>query len=285
MTYDLAIGDRLHSSWSLRGWLMFAKFDIPVKVHQARMYTDEFGKLLEVFKPSRTVPALRTKDAVIWDTLAMAETLAESHQGLWPADPAARAYARSVTAEMHSGFGALRDHCPMNLRAAFAQCGPSDAVLADIKRIETLWSDGVERFGGPWIAGEYSLADVFYAPVAMRIAGYGLSVSAAAEAYVKAHLADLSLRQWRAMGFAENWVQSVYDREYPVVDWPGPAVLAAAATERQDAENETCPYSGKPVTDFLEIDGRVFGFCNAFCRDKTVADALAWPKFKAIYEN
>lgn len=286
MTYELAIGDRLNSSWSLRGWLMFAKFGIPVKLRTVRMYSDAFKEMLVDFAPSTTVPALKVNgDFVVWESLALAEFLAERHDGLWPTDPAARAFARGMVGEMHSGFLALRDHCPMNLRVAYADCAAPEAVLKDVARIEHLWSEARQRFGqaGPWLLGDYSLADVFFAPVVGRIAGYGLPVGDGAQAYLQTCLSDDTFRQWRAMGFAENYEQEVYRRAYPQVAWPGPETLTAQESAGAASRNAHCPYSGKEVTDFLSIEGKVFGFCNPFCRDKTLADPMAWPKFRALY--
>jgi glutathione S-transferase len=287
LTYDLAIGDRAYSSWSLRGWLLFDAFGLPVRVQHARLYTDDLPRLLEGFFPARTVPVMRTAEGtVVAESLAIAEELASRHPeaGLWPKDPAARAVARMLAAEMHAGFTALRSHCPMNLRISYTGCNPTDAVLADLARLETIWSWALRETGaqGPWLCGAYSAADVFFAPVAGRIAGYNLPVGAEAAACVAAHLAHPSFRRWRAMGFADGADQEFYRRDYPRRPWPGPAPLAARAVDSGPAVNAACPYSGKPVTHFLETGGRIYGFCNAFCRDKTVADPEAWPKFVAL---
>ena len=287
MTYDLAIGDRAYSSWSLRGWLLFDAFGLPVRVQRARLYTDDLPRLLEGFFPARTVPVMRTAEGtVVAESLAIAEELASRHPeaGLWPKDPAARAVARMLAAEMHAGFTALRSHCPMNLRISYTGCDPTDAVLADLARLETIWSWARRETGaqGPWLCGAYSAADAFFAPVAGRIAGYNLPVGAEAAACVAAHLAHPSFRRWRAMGFADGADQEFYRRDYPRRPWPGPAPLAARAVDSGPAVNAVCPYSGKPVTHFLETGGRIYGFCNAFCRDKTVADPEAWPKFVAL---
>ena len=287
MTYDLAIGDRAYSSWSLRGWLLFDAFGLPVRVQRARLYTDDLPRLLEGFFPARTVPVMRTAEGtVVAESLAIAEELASRHPeaGLWPKDPAARAVARMLAAEMHAGFTALRSHCPMNLRISYTGCDPTDAVLADLARLETIWSWARRETGaqGPWLCGAYSAADAFFAPVAGRIAGYNLPVGAEAAACVAAHLAHPSFRRWRAMGFADGADQAFYRRDYPRQPWPGPAPLAARAVDSGPAVNALCPYSGKPVTHFLETGGRIYGFCNAFCRDKTVADPEAWPKFVAL---
>jgi glutathione S-transferase len=286
MTYRLAIGDRTYSSWSLRGWLLFEAFGIPVTVETGVLYSDDFARLLARFAPARQVPALRLPDGeVIGETVAIAETLAERHPGAghWPADPAARAMARYMMAEMHAGFRDLRGDCPMNLAKSYRDSLPRADVLADLARIEAIWARAQQRFGraGPWLFGTYSAADAFFAPVAARIAGYNLPVGPDAAAYVAAHLADPSFRRWRAMGRAKDAEQPSYRMPYAERPWPGPAPLRAAAADGPSV-NATCPYSGDPVTHFLRLDGRVWGFCNAFCRDKTLADPEAWPKFMAM---
>lgn len=289
MTYDLVIGDRAYSSWSLRGWLLFDAFDIPVKTQSARLYTDELPTLLKQFFPGKTAPTMRTPDGVVVpETIAIAEELASRHPdaGIWPATAKNRAIARVLAAEMHAGFGALRNYCPMNLRVSYTDCAPPADVLADLARLETIWGWAWAECGdGPWLCGSYSAADVFFAPVAARIATYNLPVSDRALAYVQAHLAHPSFRKWRAMGMVDGADQDYYRRDYPLRAWPGPVPLAAKAVGGTDAENAACPYSGKLVTHVLELDGRRFGFCNAFCRDKTVADPQAWPAFMAIYHS
>lgn len=288
MTYDLAIGDRTYSSWSLRGWLFFEKFGIPVKVHTARLYSDEVKALLEGFAPARLVPVIRTPEGeVVGESIAILETLAERHPeaGHWPADPAARAMARYLVAEMHAGFRDLRGDCPMNLAKSFSGRPVSDAVRADLDRLQEIWARARSRFGadGPWLFGRYSGADAFFAPVAARIATYDLPVGPEAKAYVAAHLADPSFRRWRAMGLAENFEQPFYIPYYGKVErpWPGPAPKTATIAEGP-SENAACPYSGKPVRHFLKMDGRIWGFCNAFCRDKTRHDPEAFPAFTTM---
>jgi glutathione S-transferase len=287
MTYDLAIGDRAYSSWSLRGWLLFDAFGLPVKVHAARLYTDELPALLASFPPARTVPVMRTPEgSVVPESLAIAEELASRHPeaGFWPAAPQARATARALAAEMHAGFTALRSHCPMNLRVSYQDCAPPPEVLADLARLEALWLWARATTGSrtPWLCGEYSAADAFFAPVAARIAGYNLPVGPDAMVYVNAHLSHPSFRRWRAMGLVDGADQAFYRRDWPRRDWPGPRPLAARPVEGTAAENAACPYSGRPVTHVLELATRRFGFCNAFCRDKTAADPEAWPKFMAL---
>jgi glutathione S-transferase len=290
MTYDLVIGDRAYSSWSLRGWLLFDAFGIPVRTDRARLYTDELPTLLRDYFPAKTAPTMRTPDgSVVPETIAIAEELATRHPdaGLWPSDPHARATARVLAAEMHAGFTALRGQCPMNLRVSYTDCQPTDEVLSDLARLEILWSWARETTGSttPWLCGAYSAADAFFAPVAARVATYNLPVGVQAMLYVNAHLAHSSFRRWRAMGMVDGADQDFYRRDYPRRDWPGPVRLPARAAEGSAAENTTCPYSGKPVTHALELYGRRFGFCNAFCRDKTVADPEAWLEFMALYQS
>ena len=285
--YDLVIGDRGYSSWSLRGWLLFEAFGIPYRLHTARLYTDELPTLLQQFHPARTAPTIRTPDGIVMpESLAIAEELASRHPqaGIWP-EGKARAVARVLASEMHAGFTALRSHCPMNLRVSYTDCAPPQAVLDDLQRLETVWNWAWDQTGSStWLCGAYSAADVFFAPVATRIATYNLPVSDRAMAYVQAHLAHPSFRKWRAMGLVDGADQEFYRRDYPTRAWPGPVPLPATAVDGIDGVlNSACPYSGKPVTHALALaDGRRFGFCNAFCRDKTVADPEAWPAFMAI---
>ncbi|MDF1802948.1 glutathione S-transferase [Thalassovita sp.] len=286
MSYELFIGDRTFSSWSLRGWLMFEQFGLPVTTHLVGLYDGTMKEDLADLAPARLVPAMRTPEGiVVGETLAMAETLAERHPeaNMWPTDPAARALARWLAAEMHAGFGALRGDCPMQLLHQY-ELTPSADVLVDLERLQELWSLARSQFGstGPWLFGRYSLADVFFAPVAARIAGYGLPVSPLVHAYVETTLADPAFRRWRAMGLTKSYDPVPYAMDLPTRAWPGPAPLPARPIDSGTPENDTCPYSGKEITHLAEINHRIFGFCNSFCRDKTVADAIAWPKFAAL---
>lgn len=225
MTYDLFIADRAFSSWSLRGWLMLEKFGLPYQTHMVGLYTGTMAEDLADLAPARLVPVLRdAQGIVVGDSLAMAETLAERHPdaGLWPDDPAARALARWIVAEMHSGFGALRSDCPMQLLGQIKGFSPSQAVLSDLSRIEELWRVSRERHGasGPWLFGRYSLADVFYTPVAARIAGYNLPVSDDAQAYIATSLSDPAFEAWRKDAVQISYDQIPYDTGLPRGKWP-----------------------------------------------------------------
>jgi len=175
----------------------------------------------------------------------------------------------------------------MNLRCAYTGFEPGDAVLKDLKRAALLWETAIDRANarGPWLFGTYSIADAFFAPFAARIASYDLPVTGRARAYVDSHLADPAFRRWRAMGLAQNYRQKVYDIDLPETKWRGPPPIGATSTHRTDAENGTCPYSGDPASYYLDIDGRIFGFCNPFCRDKTLHDPAAWPAFMNLYKK
>ncbi|CUH72102.1 Glutathione S-transferase YfcF [Thalassovita autumnalis] len=287
MSYELFIGDRTFSSWSLRGWLMLEKFDLPFQTTTLSLYDGSFRSALAPLAPARLVPVVRCADGtVIGETLAIAEELNQRHPEaqMWPADPAARTFARWISAEMHAGFMALRSECPMQLIHQYQDFPVNDAVAADLARVEDLWTRARQQFGaeGPWLFGRYSLADAFYAPVAARIAGHGLPVGQIAADYVATTLADPSFRRWRALGLTRSYDPVPYANDHATTVWPGPARLPAVAVDGKTPVNAACPYSGRPSTHCLELDGVVYGFCNATCRDKTVADAEAWPKFTAL---
>lgn len=287
MTYDLYIGDYAYSSWSLRGWLLVHRFGLDARDILVPFVEQNVAEQMSNLGTARTVPTLVTSDgAVISESAAIAEELAQRHPeaGIWPKDPKARAVARTLLAEMASGFSALRGDCPMSLRVCYSDCSPRTEVLADLARLEAIWAHARKHriSEGPWLLGDYSAADAFFAPVAGRIAGYSLPVGSEAGAYVAAHLADPAFRQWRAMGLVHGPDLPWYRKDFPTAVWPGPKPRAAKAVETGTPENALCPYSSQPATHFLELDGRIFGFCNAFCRDKTVADPEAWPKFVAL---
>lgn len=290
MTNKLYIGDPTYSSWSLRGWLLFEKFGLARETVWVDFHEGTVADQLAEIAPARTVPALQTEEgAVLGESLAIAEELASRYPsaGIWPDTPKERATARALAAEMHAGFSALRSACPMNLRRPYEGFDPSDEVMADLGRIELIWNRAREDREGdtPWLCGDYSAADAFYAPVAARIATYGLPVSETATDYVAAHLADPGFRRWRAMGFAKGQTLARYAMDLAERPWPGPTPLEANAVDSGPSVNHQCPYSGRPVTHFMEAGGKIWGFCSAFCRDKTVPDPLAWDKFAALYES
>lgn len=225
MTYDLYIGDRMFSSWSLRGWLMLDHFGLPYRTHMMGLYSGTFAQDMAPLAPARLVPALRTPEGhVIGESMAIAETLAERHPdaGLWPNDPAHRMRARWICAEMAAGFGELRSACPMQLAHINSGFAASDAVTADLARIETLWRGAWEIAGsdGGWLFGDYCLADVFYAPVAARIIGYDLAVSEQAKAYCMRTLSDPGFQKWRQAATQVTYASFPYQTYPPLAAWP-----------------------------------------------------------------
>lgn len=207
--YQLYIANKNYSSWSLRPWLLLSVLDIPF---DERMVPFAQGngaswQAFRAFSPNGKVPCLHDGAAVVWDSLAIAEYLAERHPDVWPSDPEARAWARCVAAEMHSGFAALRRHCGMNcgLRIRLAEDMPA-SLAADITRIDELWSEGLRRFGGPFLAGpRFTAVDAFFAPVVFRCQTYELSLGDMAGAYGRRVLALPAMRRWYADALQETW--------------------------------------------------------------------------------
>ena len=204
--YRILTGDKAYSSWSLRGWLLLAAFDLPFEDRPVRMYDPAFDDMKAANAPARTVPQIEwDEDGVthrIWDTLAIAETLAERHPqaGIWPADPWPRAIARTLAAEMHSGFAALRNAYPMNIHRDPAPLkAPLDGVAGDVTRLGELWRWALAGTGGPWLGGpQFSAADAFYAPVALRLHEYALSAPGT-DGYAERLLEHPALVHWILM--------------------------------------------------------------------------------------
>ncbi len=206
---QLVIGDKVWSTWSMRPWLVakragLAFEEIGVRLRQA---DNQSAAEIAPHSPSSKVPVLKDGDLVIVDSLAICEFLAEQSPGLWPTDPRARALARSATAEMHSGFSALRQECPMDLAADPSPLALSEDAARDVRRIVALWTSMLTRFGGPFLAGDWSIADAFYTPVATRFRTYAVDLAAygdngAAAAYAVRLLATPEFRAWEAEAVA-----------------------------------------------------------------------------------
>ncbi len=203
----LVIGNKNYSSWSLRPWLLMRVLELPFEEVLVPLYGPDSKAALLRHTPSGKVPALHDGALVIWDSLAIVEYLAEQYPGVpvWPADGEARALARCVAAEMHSGFTALRTHMPMNCRASLPGKGLNDQVLADIARITTLWIECRSRHAaeGPFLFGAFSAADAFYAPVVSRFISYAVTLPAACQAYVEAVRELPAMAQWYEAALAE----------------------------------------------------------------------------------
>ena len=204
--FTLIIGNKNYSSWSLRPWLALRALDIPFTEELQPFVDHGSHDAFRAFSPTGRVPLLVDGDIRVWDSLAIVEYIAESHPQVWPADRAARAFARAVCAEMHAGFSTLRNVCTMNCGVRVALHTISPALQADLDRIDEIWCQGLDRFGGPFLAGsQFTAADAFYAPVALRLQGYGLQLSPPAMAYAARLLALPALVEWYEAGLAETW--------------------------------------------------------------------------------
>lgn len=195
----LVIGTKNYSSWSLRPWLLLRHLDLEFTERQFHFGTPEFESEVPKLSPTRMVPVLLQRDLRIWESLAIGEYVSELAGGRgWPADARLRAQARSIAHEMHAGFRALRDCCPMNARATGRHVVMTSALEHDLRRIDAIWSgcrrDHGER--GRWLFGDFSAADAMYAPVALRIRTYGLPLSALAARYLETMLEDQHLQDW-----------------------------------------------------------------------------------------
>jgi glutathione S-transferase len=211
----LLIGNKNYSSWSMRPWVLLRQFDIPFEEVMVRFDSfdggSNFKRTLAPVTPVGRVPVLVDDDGfAVWDTLAIAETLAEKFpgHGLWPRDARRRARARSVCAEMHGGFGALRQHFPMNIEASLPEVGErvlaaQADVRADLARVIALWQDALGESGGPFLFGDWSIADAFFAPVVMRLGTYALPAPPGIEAYIARLVESPGVAAWIDGALAE----------------------------------------------------------------------------------
>jgi glutathione S-transferase len=206
--YTLVIGNKAYSSWSLRPWLAMRHVGLAFDEVRIPLYQDDHAAKIRTYSPSGKVPILVDGGTTVWDSLAICEYLAERHpdRSLWPADAAARAQGRAISAEMHAGFAPLRGSMGMNVRRSFPGIGMNAAVAADIARIETIWHDSLTRFGGPFLLGAFSIADAMYAPVATRFKTYAVALSNTAQGYVDRLLSLPAMREWYAGANAETEV-------------------------------------------------------------------------------
>lgn len=204
--YALYIANKNYSSWSLRPWVLLKTLGIDfeerfVPFLQGSSY-DEFRK----FSPTGLVPCLVDGERTIWDSLAITEYAAEDHPEVWPADRTARAWARSAAAEMHSGFSALRNTCGMNVGVRVRLHEQTPALKADLDRVDELWTEGLDRFGGPYLAGErFTAVDAFFCPVAFRIQTYNPPVEERARAYAARLLRLPAMQEWQDAALAEDF--------------------------------------------------------------------------------
>ncbi len=214
--YDLYIANKNYSSWSLRPWVLMQALDIAFTEHLSPFEGMDNHQRFSAFSPNGKVPCLHDGDHRIWESLAIVEYLAERHDGVWPSNASARAWARSASAEMHAGFGALRGQCPMTCGQRIRLYVMSPELSDDIRRIDDLWSDGLTRFGGPFLAGDrFTGVDAMFAPVAFRIQSYGtstgFSLSRKAADYADFILSLPSMRRWYDAALAEQWRDDAHE--------------------------------------------------------------------------
>jgi glutathione S-transferase len=223
MGYTLITANRNYSSWSLRPWLLMKALGIPFADRLEPFTRPDNYEDFRGFSPTGQVPVLLDGGRTIWDSLGITLYLADRHPEAWPQDKEARAFAQSVVAEMHGGFGALRNDCTMNVGVRVSPKPMSPALRRNVARVREIFEQGLDRFGGPWLAGaEFTAADAFYAPVAFRIRTYGLDVGAG-QAWVERVIAHPAMQQWEAQALAETWREASHEDE-----------LAAAGTVTAD---------------------------------------------------
>ena len=211
---DLYIGNKNDSSWSLRPWLLLKHFAIPFAEHMVSVAGRDYNPALKPLAGNARVPCLHEDGFQVWESLAIAETLAERHPQMWPADPRARARARSISAEMHAGFVDLRTAMPMNLKLRLRGRPASSAVQRDIDRVVEIWEEARTQFAtpdGPWLFGAFSVADAMFAPVVWRFHVYNVDLPPLAGVYRDAMLAHPAMQEWYAASILESEAHAHYD--------------------------------------------------------------------------
>jgi glutathione S-transferase len=211
--YQLYIANKNYSSWSLRPWVLMRAIGIEFEEHLIPFGGPAWKEFLKL-SPSGKIPCLIDGSTLVWDSLAITEYLAERHGRVWPQEAEARAWARSAAAEMHSGFVELRNRCSMTCGVRLRLKETPAALQGDVARLETLWSDGLARFGGPFLAARsFTAVDAFFAPVAYRVQTYDLKLSPAAAAYAQRLLEVPAMRQWYAAALAESFRDAPHEAE------------------------------------------------------------------------
>ena len=223
--YHLDIGNKNYSSWSLRPWVLMKALGIPFSEDVIPFHDNQAWAAYRKLAPNGLVPLLRDGELMIWDSLAIAEYLAERHKGVWPEDVMARAYARSAAAEMHSGFADLRNVCGMNIgvRVTLNEAA-KQKIAANCRRLDALWDEGLDRFGGPYLAGDsFSAVDAFFCPVAFRVQTFGIPLAEKSLSYVQTLIDHPAMREWYEAGLTE-----------PFRDWPHEDEFAPYGTLTDD---------------------------------------------------
>ena len=213
MSYTLITANRNYSSWSLRPWVLMKALGIAFEDRIEPFTKPDNYDDFRAFSPTGQVPLLMDGERSIWDSLGITLYLADRHEGVWPQDEAARAFAQAIVAEMHGGFGALRGDCTMNVGVRVALKPMSPALRRNVTRVGEIFEQGLSRFGGPWLAGaQFTAADAFFAPVAFRIRTYGLDVGEG-QAWVDRVLAHSAMQDWEQQALAETWREEGHEAE------------------------------------------------------------------------
>lgn len=213
MSYTLITANRNYSSWSLRPWLLMKALDIAFSDRIEPFTKPSNFEEFRAFSPTGQVPTLIDGERTIWDSLGITLYLAERHDGIWPTDEAARAFAMCTVTEMHGGFSALRNDCTMNVGVRVRPRPMRPALVRDVARVREILEQGLSQFGGPWLAGSaFTALDAFFAPVAFRIRTYGLDVGRG-QAWVDHVLAHPAMQQWEAEALAEAWREESHEAE------------------------------------------------------------------------
>jgi len=210
----LYIANKNYSSWSLRPWVLMKVLGIPFKEKVSPLLEGSCWDEYRKFSPNGRVPCLHHGELFVWESLAIIEYLAERHDGVWPKDAGARTWARCATAEMHAGFSALRNECSMNCGMRVRLHSKSPALQHDLDRLDELWNEGLQRFGGPFLAGDtFCAVDAFFAPVAFRVQTFKLSLSDTATAFVQRLLRLKAMHDWYDAALKETWREPSHEQE------------------------------------------------------------------------
>lgn len=214
MGYVLITANRNYSSWSLRPWALMTALGIPFEERIELFTAANNWEAFRAFSPSGQVPVLVDGSRTIWDSLGITLYLAERHDGVWPRDESARAWAMCAVTEMHGGFSALRTERMMSVGVRAAPHPASSALDRDISRIKELWAEGLDRFGGPWLAGDrFTAVDAFYAPVAFRVRTFGIDVGDVGSRWCESLFAHPAIKAWEAAALAETWREPAHEDE------------------------------------------------------------------------
>jgi glutathione S-transferase len=214
MTYTLITANRNYSSWSLRPWVLMKALGIAFQDRIEPFTQDSNYTEFRKFSPTGQVPCLIDDGVTIWDSLGITLYLADRHDGVWPTDPSARAWAMCAVTEMHGGFSALRNDCTMNVGVRVTPNPMRPALTRDVARIAELWAAGLRKFGGPYLAGsKFTAVDAFFAPVAYRVRTYGLDVGTTGQAWVDMILTHPAMLQWEAEALTESWREAGHEAE------------------------------------------------------------------------